>query len=168
MLNTKILMLTEEIAKHVLQADLLAGFTVVVMTVPQSLSYARIAGLPSQFGLYAAFTPVLCYAFFGSSSQLVTRLAATSFSSSVFNFQVLSSALSCLPTNSLLRETGPALVHVCYDECFLRPSVNQRPSVTPDGPLFHWSFAVFRLLGILLPYVTISYCTASSEDANSY
>lgn len=71
-----------------MQADLVAGFTVAVMTVPQSLSYARIAGLPSQFGLYAAFTPVLCYALFGSSSQLVTTIAATRFFSSVFDFHV--------------------------------------------------------------------------------
>lgn len=42
-----------------------------VMTVPQSLSYARIAGLPSQFGLYGAFAPVLAYVLFGSSRQLV-------------------------------------------------------------------------------------------------
>lgn len=53
------------------QADLVAGLTVGVMTVPQSLSYARIAGLPSQFGLYGAFAPVLGYALFGSSRQLV-------------------------------------------------------------------------------------------------
>ncbi len=49
----------------------MAGLTVGVMTVPQSLSYARIAGLPSQFGLYGAFAPVLGYALFGSSRQLV-------------------------------------------------------------------------------------------------
>jgi len=53
------------------QADLLAGLTVGVMTVPQALSYARIAGLPSEYGLYGAFTPVLAYAVFGSSPQLV-------------------------------------------------------------------------------------------------
>lgn len=49
----------------------MAGVTVGVMTVPQSLSYARIAGLPSQFGLYGAFAPVLAYVLFGSSRQLV-------------------------------------------------------------------------------------------------
>ena len=58
------------------QADLVAGVTVGVMTVPQSLSYARIAGLPSQFGLYGAFAPVLAYVLFGSSRQLV-RAAPT-------------------------------------------------------------------------------------------
>ena len=53
------------------QADVTAGLTVGVMVVPQSMSYAQIAGLPSNFGLYAAFIPVLAYALFGSSRQLV-------------------------------------------------------------------------------------------------
>lgn len=57
-----------------LQADLVAGLTVGVMTVPQALSYARIAGLPSEYGLYGAFMPVLAYAVFGSSRQLVCLL----------------------------------------------------------------------------------------------
>ena len=56
------------------QADVLAGLTVGIMTVPQALSYARIAGLPSEYGLYGAFTPVLAYAVFGSSRQLVRPL----------------------------------------------------------------------------------------------
>jgi hypothetical protein len=56
------------------QADALAGLTVGIMTVPQALSYARIAGLPSEYGLYGAFTPVLAYAVFGSSRQLVRWL----------------------------------------------------------------------------------------------
>lgn len=53
-----------------LKADVVAGCTVAVMSVPQSLSYARIAGLPLQFGLYGAFAPVICYALFGSSRHL--------------------------------------------------------------------------------------------------
>ena len=54
-----------------MQADLIAGLTVGVMTVPEALSYARIAGLPSEYGLYGAFMPVLAYAIFGSSRQMV-------------------------------------------------------------------------------------------------
>lgn len=49
----------------------MAGLSVGIMTVPQSLSYARIAGLPSEYGLYGAFAPVFAYALFGSSRQLV-------------------------------------------------------------------------------------------------
>jgi MFS superfamily sulfate permease-like transporter len=56
------------------QADLVAGVSVGVMAVPQSLSYARIAGLPSEYGLYGVFAPVAAYALFGSSRQLVSRM----------------------------------------------------------------------------------------------
>ena len=34
------------------------------------MSYARIAGLPTEYGLYAAFMPIFAYAVFGSSRQL--------------------------------------------------------------------------------------------------
>lgn len=50
--------------------DLLAGMSVGVMVIPQSMSYAKLAGLPVQYGLYSALVPVYAYALFGSSRQL--------------------------------------------------------------------------------------------------
>jgi len=47
--------------------DIVAGLTVGVMAVPQALSYASVAGLPSQFGLYNAFVGLLPYFAFGTS-----------------------------------------------------------------------------------------------------
>lgn len=41
------------------------------MVVPQGLSYAKLAGLPSVWGLYGAFVPCIVYGAFGSSRQLV-------------------------------------------------------------------------------------------------
>lgn len=54
-----------------LQSDVLAGMAVGVMAVPQCVSFALMAGLPSAYGLYSAFLPVLAYALTGSSPQLV-------------------------------------------------------------------------------------------------
>ncbi len=54
------------------RADLLAGLTVALVLVPQSMAYAQLAGLPPYFGLYAAFLPVLIGALWGSSPQLAT------------------------------------------------------------------------------------------------
>ena len=51
---------------------MLAGLSVAALVVPQGMSYARLAGLPSVYGLYGAFVPVLCYAALGSSRQLVS------------------------------------------------------------------------------------------------
>ena len=56
--------------KENLITDVVAGITVSVMLVPQSMSYAKLAGLPVQYGLYSGFTPIFAYAVFGSSRQL--------------------------------------------------------------------------------------------------
>ena len=50
--------------------DLIAGTTVGVMVIPQSMSYAKLAGLPVEYGLYSALMPVYIYSVFGSSRQL--------------------------------------------------------------------------------------------------
>jgi hypothetical protein len=54
----------------VFRSDLIAGATVGVMAIPQSMSYAKIAGLPYVFGMYSACVPTLVYAIFGQSRQL--------------------------------------------------------------------------------------------------
>ncbi|XP_052188215.1 probable sulfate transporter 4.2 isoform X3 [Diospyros lotus] len=56
--------------REYLQVDLMAGITVGVMLVPQSMSYAKLAGLHPIYGLYTGFVPVFVYAIFGSSRQL--------------------------------------------------------------------------------------------------
>lgn len=56
-----------------LQADLISGLTVGVMAVPQSVSFAAMAGVPAAFGLYTAFVPVLAYVLMGSSRHLVSK-----------------------------------------------------------------------------------------------
>ncbi len=55
-----------------LKADFLAGLTVALVLVPQSMAYAQLAGLPPYYGLYAAFLPVMVAAMWGSSNQLGT------------------------------------------------------------------------------------------------
>ena len=55
-----------------IKADFLAGLTVGFVIVPQSMAYAQLAGLGPQYGLYAAFLPVLVGAVMGSSRQLST------------------------------------------------------------------------------------------------
>lgn len=56
----------------VFKADLIAGFTVAMLLIPQSLAYAHLAGLPVYMGLYAAFLPPIIAALFGSSRVLST------------------------------------------------------------------------------------------------
>ena len=51
--------------------DLVAGLVVGVVTVPQAIAYAFLAGLPPQAGLYACLAPMVIYAVLGSSRHLV-------------------------------------------------------------------------------------------------
>ncbi|GJP74420.1 hypothetical protein CLOP_g5003 [Closterium sp. NIES-67] len=53
-----------------LKGDVVAGLSVGFMIIPQGMAYARVAGLPSIYGLYTGFVPCLVYSIFGSSRQL--------------------------------------------------------------------------------------------------
>lgn len=54
------------------KVNLLAGLTVALVLIPQSMAYAQLAGLPAYYGLYAAFLPVAIASMWGSSNQLAT------------------------------------------------------------------------------------------------
>jgi len=60
-----------------LRPDLLAGLTVAVMTIPQSMAYALIAGLPVQYGLYASIVPTIVGCLWGSSAHLISGPTTT-------------------------------------------------------------------------------------------
>lgn len=55
-----------------LKRDAMAGMTVALVLIPQSMAYAQLAGLPAYYGLYAAFLPPMIASLFGSSRQLAT------------------------------------------------------------------------------------------------
>ena len=51
--------------------DVMAGLIVGMVTIPQAVAYALLAGVPPQSGLYACLLPMVIYTVFGSSKQLV-------------------------------------------------------------------------------------------------
>lgn len=55
-----------------LKLDFMAGLTVALVLIPQSMAYAQLAGMPAYYGLYASFLPVAVAAMWGSSHQLGT------------------------------------------------------------------------------------------------
>lgn len=57
---------------NAVHADIIAGITVALVLIPQSMAYAQLAGLPAYHGLYAAFLPGIIAALWGSSNQLAT------------------------------------------------------------------------------------------------
>ncbi|KAF9942804.1 hypothetical protein BGZ67_010436 [Mortierella alpina] len=50
--------------------DIVAGITVGLIVVPQGMSYAKVAGLPVQHGLYSAYIGAIFYCFMGTSKDL--------------------------------------------------------------------------------------------------
>ena len=58
--------------RRTLRGDLLAGLTGAIIVLPQGVAFATIAGLPPQYGLYAAMVPTILAALFGSSRHLVS------------------------------------------------------------------------------------------------
>ena len=51
--------------------DLVVGLSGAILALPQSIAYALIAGLPPEYGLYAAIVPVLIACLWGSSWHLI-------------------------------------------------------------------------------------------------
>lgn len=67
--------------------DLIAGVTIGIITIPQAMAFALLAGLPPIYGLYGSFIPLIIYGFFASSNYL--NIGPVSVIS-IFIFQTLS------------------------------------------------------------------------------
>jgi SulP family sulfate permease len=61
-----------QVGRETLQRDMLAALTGAIVVLPQAVAFASIAGLPPQYGLYAAMVPAVVAALWGSSHHLVT------------------------------------------------------------------------------------------------
>jgi SulP family sulfate permease len=59
-----------------LPADAIAGLALAALLIPESMGYAGIAGVPAEFGLYAALGAVVAYALTGGTSVLVVGPAS--------------------------------------------------------------------------------------------
>jgi SulP family sulfate permease len=55
-----------------LRADLIAGIIGAFIVLPQGVAFATLAGMPPQYGLYAAMVPAVIAALWGSSRHLVS------------------------------------------------------------------------------------------------
>jgi SulP family sulfate permease len=52
--------------------DIVAGLIGAVIVLPQGVAFATLAGMPPQYGLYAAMVPAVVAALFGSSRHLIS------------------------------------------------------------------------------------------------
>jgi high affinity sulfate transporter 1 len=54
-----------------IKGDLAAGLAIAAVGLPTAIAYPAIAGLPPETGLYASIAPLVAYAVFGPSRQLI-------------------------------------------------------------------------------------------------
>ena len=58
------------IGRREIPGEIAAGVTLVALTLPLNIGYAKAAGLPAQVGIYAAIVPLAVYALTASSRRL--------------------------------------------------------------------------------------------------
>ncbi len=63
--------------KSWLKHDVKAGLSVAAVALPVAIAYAELAGVGAIVGLYSCVLPMLAYALFGSSRQLIVGPDAT-------------------------------------------------------------------------------------------
>lgn len=66
-----------QVRKDNLAKDILAGIIVALVSIPISMGYAQVAGLPAVYGLYGSVFPILLYCLCTSSPQLIFGVDAT-------------------------------------------------------------------------------------------
>ena len=54
-----------------LPRDLFSGIIIAAVSIPISMGYAQIAGLPAVYGLYGSLLPILVFALFSTSKQFI-------------------------------------------------------------------------------------------------
>ncbi len=118
----------------ILRADLIAGLTVALVLIPQSMAYATLAGLPEVYGLYIAFVPVFIAALWGSSRQLGTGPVA-----------VVSTMTATILTPVVINMMEPGYT----DEQFMAMFIPTAMLLTLLVGLFQFTLGLFRLGAIV-------------------
>lgn len=73
-----------------LKGDVAAGLAIAAVGLPSAIAYPAIAGLPPETGLYACIAPLVAYAVFGPSRQLIVGPDAATIT-------VLAAVMATLP-----------------------------------------------------------------------
>src|SRR5215471_5428362 len=97
-----------------IRPDIVAGITLAALGIPEVMGYTKIIGTPVITGLYTLFLPVLVFALFGSSRDLVVSadsataamvaagLASLSFTANTPRYVALTSLIGLVAAGILL------------------------------------------------------------------
>ena len=107
-MNIRLLQTIRGYDKKNLSKDILAGIIIMAVSIPISMGYAQIAGLPAVYGLYGSVFPILAFALFSTSPQFVFGVDAAPaalIGAALLNLNIESGskeALSVVPVLTLL------------------------------------------------------------------
>ncbi|CDZ97673.1 Sulfate/bicarbonate/oxalate exchanger SAT-1 and related transporters (SLC26 family) [Phaffia rhodozyma] len=93
-----------------LVGDLIAGITVGLVLVPQSMSYAKLANLSPEYGLYSSFVGVFVYAFFATSKDVSIGPVAVM---SLETGRIVAEVLASHPGKWAAEDIATCLAFVC-------------------------------------------------------
>lgn len=89
--------------KEWLGGDMMAGLAIAAVAIPSAIAYPAIAGLPPEVGIYSSILPLVGYALFGPSRQLVVGPDAATMT-------VLAAAIASMsPSNPVLAASALAM-----------------------------------------------------------
>ncbi len=107
-MKIRILHTLRDYKKENFPKDILAGIIIMAVSIPISMGYAQIAGLPAVYGLYGSVFPILAFALFSTSPQFifgVDAAPAALVGAALLNLNIESGsreALSVVPELTLL------------------------------------------------------------------
>ena len=70
-MNIKLLQTLRNYNKDNFIKDIIAGIIIMAVSIPISMGYAQIAGLPAVYGLYGSVFPILVFGLFSTSPQFI-------------------------------------------------------------------------------------------------
>ena len=70
-MNIKLFPTLKNYKKTFLARDIFSGIIIAAVSIPISMGYAQIAGLPAVYGLYGSVFPILFFALFSTSKQFI-------------------------------------------------------------------------------------------------
>ena len=73
-MSVKIFPTLKNYKKEYLPKDILSGIIMAAVSIPISMGYAQIAGVPAVYGLYGSVLPILLFAMLSTSKQFIAAI----------------------------------------------------------------------------------------------
>ena len=70
-MSVKIFSTLKNYKTEYLPKDILSGIIMAAVSIPISMGYAQIAGVPAVYGLYGSVLPILLFAMLSTSKQFI-------------------------------------------------------------------------------------------------